>query len=380
MTSLSSLLADIGPLIMLPYVALLIFINVYLVYRKYTICMALRNVPAFTILDIDLSKVKQNLKIESMIYNFLLILSGVELSSNLLAGITTVGSDWYNAFIDNSTNKSIQTPLDQVAIQIIITANSLCMIVITLLPPIGCLFLIVLRRAYLNLPYTRWIRGYTACIMARLIILSILSFIHQIEDLAQMLYFPICLIDLLIYIPSCRSFYRLLEGRSIEARWHSTQSEYRMKRKIATQFFYAQIITIVYFSLVLIDFLTVFILSPLVIVLNRPNFFYTISLGLFPTITLSSDCISVIVSMFDLISLFQTIVLVVLVFLLSLTYLLVSIGVVIKLLRRQEKYNHINDWVTKPLMEEYRNTFVDSNRNYTQRPPFIQAFRTHPEY
>ena len=148
------------------------------------------------------------------------------------------------------------------------------MVVFTLLLPIACLFLIVLRRAYLNLPYTRWIRRYTIIILARFIILLDLSFVHQILDLMQMLYFPICLID---YILICRRFYCLLVGRNFEARWHSTQSEYRAKRRIAVQFFYAQILTIVCFSLVLIDFLTVFILSSLVIVLKKPNFFNKIS-------------------------------------------------------------------------------------------------------
>ena len=347
--SLFSLLGDIGPFFMLPYTVLLVFIIAYLVYRKYTVCQAIRNVPAYTILDIDLSKVKLNLKIESMVYNFLLILSGLELLSDLLGGITTIVLDWYNAFIYNATEQSIQTPLDK-AVRVTTNAtNSLCMIVLTLLPSTGSLFLIVLRRAYLNLPYTPWIRGYTANILARFI------------------------------IPSCRSFYLLLLGRSVEARWHSSLSEYRTKRNIAKQFFYAQILTLVFFSLVLIDFLTVFILSPMVILLNQPLLFNTLSLGLFPHITLSSGSRSHMVSAFDIISLGQTIVLVFLVLVLSLTYILVSIGVIIKLIRRQKKYNHINEWVTKPLMEEYRNT-IDSARYNVQRPPFIQAFRTEPEF
>ena len=377
--SLFSLLGDIGPFFMLPYTVLLVFIIAYLVYRKYTVCQAIRNVPAYTILDIDLSKVKLNLKIESMVYNFLLILSGLELLSDLLGGITTIVLDWYNAFIYNATEQSIQTSLDKAVRVTTDATNSLCMIVLTLLPSTGSLFLIVLRRAYLNLPYTPWIRGYTANILARFIILSLLSFIPQIKDLSQMLYFPICLIDLIVYIPSCRSFYLLLLGRSVEARWHSSLSEYRTKRIIAKQFFYAQILTLVFFSLVLIDFLTVFILSPMVILLNQPLLFNTLSLGLFPTITLSSGSRSHIISAFDIISLGQTIVLVFLVLVLSLTYILVSIGVIIKLIRRQKKYNHINEWVTKPLMEEYRNT-IDSARYNVQRPPFIQAFRTEPEF
>ena len=112
MSSLSFLLESLGLLVMLPYTALLVFVIVYLTYRKYTVYVSLRDVPTSTILDIGLSKVKQNLKIDGI--QLPLILSGLELLIVLLGGITTIGSDLYNAFIYNSTNQFVQTRLDQV--------------------------------------------------------------------------------------------------------------------------------------------------------------------------------------------------------------------------------------------------------------------------
>ena len=42
-------------------------------------------------------------------------------------------------------------------------------------------------------------------------------------------------------------------------------------------------------------------------------------------------------------------------------------------LRRRKAYVHVNDWITRPLMEKYR---ADVERHYQRRPPFIQAFRS----
>ena len=141
MSSLSFLLESLGLLVMLSYTALLVFVIVYLAYRKYIVYVSLRDVPTSTILDIGLSKVKQNLKIDGI--QLPLILSGLELLIVLLGGITTIGSDLYNAFIYNSTNQSVQTRLDQVDKPITVAANRLCMVVCTLLLPIACIFLSV---------------------------------------------------------------------------------------------------------------------------------------------------------------------------------------------------------------------------------------------
>ena len=56
-------------------------------------------------------------------------------------------------------------------------------------------------------------------------------------------------------------------------------------------------------------------------------------------------------------------------------YLFIFVKIVTKLFIRKKKFNHVNDWLTRPLMERYRSNL--ERRRTQQRPPFIQAFRSH---
>ena len=58
----------------IPYLVITLITLPYFVHQKVIILQQLRNVPASTIFAIDLSKVKKNLQIKSMIQNFILIL------------------------------------------------------------------------------------------------------------------------------------------------------------------------------------------------------------------------------------------------------------------------------------------------------------------
>ena len=365
------ILDQISPFAMLPHIIMILFINGYLAYRKYQIKIELKNIPNCTVLQIDLSKVKRNLQIESMVYTFLLILSGLEFVSNLFAGIHIIGVDLGNFFVNrfDISETSYGNLTYSVITQFQIAAYNIFIISLSIFPPIGCLFLIVLRRAYLNLSYRNWIQGYTVCIVVRLIVLLLLSSVYEPVYQIQIFYFPLSLIDFFIYLSCCRSFYRVLRGRSEEARWHSTQSEYRIKRLIAIQFFYGQCFTITCFVLLLINFFTIFLQSLLVIILYYPH-----SLGIFQSVPLSHSTRSIILSIYNINALIQMVLMVSFVVLLALAYLLVSIGIIVKLVRKGRRYNHINSWITRPLMEQYRATFDESFRNREQRPPFIQNF------
>ena len=54
--------------------------------------------------------------------------------------------------------------------------------------------------------------------------------------------------------------------------------------------------------------------------------------------------------------------------------LAILISIIVKLLIRRKVYIHVNDWITRPLMEKYRADV--EQRHYERRPPFIQAFRS----
>ena len=59
------------------------------------------------------------------------------------------------------------------------------------------------------------------------------------------------------------------------------------------------------------------------------------------------------------------------------TYLVVLVCIVVKLFIRRRKINHVNDWLTRPLMEDYRASLEERTQ---QRPPFIQAIRSNQVY
>ena len=79
-----------SPLILIPYFILTLCVLGYFVYQKYQVRIRIRNVPPFTIFDLDLDKVKKNLKIESMVYNFILVLIIVEMIANIFWGIAQI--------------------------------------------------------------------------------------------------------------------------------------------------------------------------------------------------------------------------------------------------------------------------------------------------
>ena len=379
----------LSPLPLLPVIIMILFIACYLAFRKYKVVIELRNIPHYTILDVDLSKVKLNLKIHSMTFSFLLLLSILEflstiflefyiISSFMLSCLNTAHSKFH--FNDVLVNWLRHFMYHINAHNGTLILDNLFICTVTLITPITGLFLIVLRRAYLNLPFKRWIIGYTIMLIIRFNLLFILASTNQIAYLIRLVHFPIGIIDFCIYISCSRSFYRLLKGRSFEARWHSTLSDYKIKRQIANQFLFAQVYTVFCFLLLLVAFLTDFLYTPLTIALYYPNFIHNISLGFFPTIVLPTQLQSIIYDLHHIANLIEIIVVAILFVVLYFGYFIICIAIIVKLICKRKRYNHVNDWVTRPLMEEYRATFDSSNRNYEQRPPFIQAFRSRLVY
>ena len=366
-----SLIWEISPLATLPYTLLILIVISYLANGKYKVKIQLKYVPASTILKIDLSRVKLNLQIENMVYNFLLVMSSMECTGNIFAGINQI-SKLDLSSISNFTIISCCRIEGISSFETVL--GNFSSILLSLLPPMVCLILIVLRRAYLNLPYTKWIRMYTACILFRFLFLIISSLFVKTFFISQMLLFPTAIVDFYIYQSCFRRFYFLLKGRTQEARWHSTQRDYIIKRRIATQFLIAQIYTLFCFLLTLLDFFLLFVLSPLSTTIYSPSLFYSVSFGYFPNIVLSSNAKLLMISIMNSINLTQIIVVSILEISVSLCYILVFIGILWKLIRKYKRYNNINEWVTQPLMEKYRESF--QSINHGKRPPFIQAFRS----
>ena len=321
-----------------------------------------------------------------MVYNFLVLLCTLELTTVVLSDITVVEDILCilnNLKTENKTeNCVIFTGSNNSKIYRIsdITYNLTNIVAGTVLS-VSCLFLIVLRRAYLNLPYKHWIKGYTLWIIAKIILQITTSFLHPISHLIMsILIYPFGNIEWVVYISCCRSFYRLLKGRTFEAKWHSTRSDYIAKRRISTQFYYAQIYTIFLFSMGELLYLLCFIEEFLIILYQETDYFNQISIRAFHKDILTSKVQSSILYIIHYNTVIITISDILLFLTMFLGYFLVCIGIVIKFIRRKRKYKHVNDWITKPLMERYRATLDTPFRRSGQRPPFIQAFRSGPVY
>ena len=359
----------------------------------------MREIPASTILLIDLEKVKLNLKVESIVYNFLILLFALDIFLTVLLYIGTVssvicypGDSWTNNYTSNRTKPEYQdrfgfgicmfnlfTNMDfsyTLPLKLTQIADTLQRIAITMSVELGCLFLLVLRRLYLNLPYKHWIKFYKVWIAIKLFPIISLPFDPFVNLAIYPLEFIIGIIDFVVYIHCCRTFSRLLKGRTMEAKWHSTASDYKIKRRISKQFYYAHKWTIFLFSLIIILYALRVCGESLLLLLYYADNLNTLSFKLFHRIVLPSKVRSIIQSIFYYNFAVLTTEAAILAVVVFAGYLLVCIGIVLKLIKRRRSYKHVNGWITKPLMERYRATLESPNRNYLQRPAFIQAFRS----
>ena len=369
------LLWEISPLLLIPYLAVILSVFAYFVHQKYQIRIRLRNVPYSTIFNIDLDKVKKNLGIESTICNFILVLLILELSTNISWGICQfLNSDLnINAYSDNKT-----IPMqNQTAVNNRIKNFNRFALFLSCFPPMAfssilpvlCLFLIVLRRAFINLPYKIWVRRYTVYISVRFVAMLVMSLFLETYFILHVMFLPLTLFDICIYISSSRAFYVLLKGRRDEALYHSPRNEYLRKKGIASQFFYTQIIT--YFGLfALLTNYTYLALDGLNNIRTYLNLFGYTSPYPFPNYdTYINHFLSIMEMMsFGLLDSYSFI-----------TNLIVLLYIVLKLFIRRRKLNQVNSWITRPLMERYRCTLEEEKRTQ-ERPPFIQAIRSNFVY
>ena len=166
-----------------------------------------------------------------MVYNFLILLCTLELIATVLSNISEVEDilcTLNNLKTENKTEGCVIFTWSNNSKIYRITPNfnrisgityGLMGIVASTVLSVSCLFLIVLRRAYLNLPYKHWINGYTLLIIFKIILLIIIWFLHPTSYLIILiLIYSFGNIEFVVYISCCRSFYRLLKGRTFEAK------------------------------------------------------------------------------------------------------------------------------------------------------------------
>ena len=355
---------------------------IYFLYQKYQVRIQIRNVPDSTIFSIDLDKVKKNLEIQSMVYNFLIVIMMIEIITNAFAGIGVIGL--YDEKVNFSTffestkftyrNRTLFTrgvQRNPYYHHIYVYMRNLSTITIGLVFPILCLFLIVLRRAFINLPFKQWVRKYSVYILIRLIVMLILSWFNITIILGALVQLFLSIFDICVYISSSRAFYVLLKGRRDEALYHSSRKDHLEKRRITNQFFYTQVSTHFLGFLLLMLYISIFS-STIFHTFSHPNCFELITFDYFHEFP--SSCHAFTFKIGIICDLIEVVLIYLIEIYLFFAYLLISIGILAKLFIRRKKFNHVNDWLTRPLMERYRSSLEE--RRTQQRPPFIQAFRS----
>ena len=390
MLSFYTFLTKIRPFIIVPVLSIMLFVIAYFIHQKCRLIVQIQNVPLSTIFQVNLNKVKKNLQIQSVIYNFILVIAFWELSVNLLWGVGQIYQYDILYIAKNSAPKTMHLTnscytTDTILIGLfrdepfVYWISSFVEILLNQFPPLLCLFLIVLRRLFLDLPYKRWIIRYSIFIFCRFSGLILLSCFIQTFYLAHLLYLPFLFVDFYIYITCCRSFYLLLKGRRDEARWHSTKLDYLNRSKVLNQFFYMQLFTIAAFILLIVDCLIDFSRVPIRVFITNPCLLDYISLGYFPSFSVSDsskEISEVLITKY--LYIIQLICVGIVEVMMLLSYIVVCVGIVVKLIIRKRKFDHINDWITHPLMERYRASL--ETMQIQRRPPFIQDIRTSVKY
>ena len=361
---------------LIPYLIITVFTIPYFVHQKIQISQRIKNIPATTIFSTDLSKVKKNLKIQSLVYNFIIIISSFEALCCLSITFGNMCTSFDYRFNDlvivrvfnTNTNQSCNYYGKTGNYIFIQTGNSIPF----LLPILLNLFLIVLRRAYLSVPYRRWIVGYSGYFLFRLVYIILSGYFIVTEFFYFALELPFQAFDFYVLLKMSRKFYLLLKGMSEEAKRHSTPQEHKEKQRTTKTFAIFQSITLFAFILGLIlvvaesirdsthltnGYCFVQYLFP-----NNPISF-TIPENIIHTSHIIYEGCSIIIGICNGI-------VGVIAFLLNFAILTL---ILVKLLRRRKKYIHVNEEITRPLMERYR---ADVERHIERRPPFIQAFRS----
>ena len=230
-------------LFLIPFLAVSLSVLTYFLYQKYQDRNVIRNVAQYTIFNTDLDKVKKNLKIKSMVHNFIMAIILIEIATNVSWSISMLiiadpnASLTYFLFrISSVRNQTMNTTTKNNAF--IRLLNNMSGIILSLVLPVLCLFLIVLRRAFINLSYNLWVGQYSVNILVRAVAMSVMSLFPKTDYIVTLMYSPLALFDICVYISSSRAFYVLLKGRRDEALHHSSPSDYLEKKKIAKFFFF----------------------------------------------------------------------------------------------------------------------------------------------
>ena len=365
MFTFNDFIVQISPIIIIPFIALAVFIILYFVYLKYSIWKEIQNLPV-SILNVDVSSVKKNLQIKSMVCNFILIISFIEFLSNIAIETKLIGN--------SSTEEHYKSPR-HLSNSCSIYDNELVMlegshtflhsrirnigeVLITEIPILMALFYVILRRMYLNVSYHEQLRKYIVYIVLQFAMKSLLVCFMQTYYIGVFLDFPFALIDFGIYISTSQKFYSLLKGMRNSASLHSTKYDYIEKKRIVKRFFRAQVVTICVFSFLLLVTFLCLVQVPFRILDYNPCYLSYISFGIIPDLIVSHQT----EQLAQQVRYYCTFIEMASVFLVEIIGLIIYVGLCIDIIvisvRKRRKYTKKNFWLTRPLLERYRKSLL----------------------
>ena len=353
-----SIIYNVLPFVIIPYVLVALFVISYIAYLKYLIRKEIRRIPT-AIYGVDVNNLKKNLQIKSMVYNFILIISIIEFVTNIvietyLLIIPTIEPEHSWISLSNSCRVediSLKTLEISSTFFFYSRTRGIAEIVFSEVPIVMALFYIILRRMYLKVSYHKHIRKYIIYIVLQFVVKSVLVNFIQTYYFGILLYLPFSLIDFVIYILASRKFYALLKGMRNAASLHSTKSEYFQKKQIVRRFFYAQVATIILLLLFVIVVLLSFIKVSLRLLTSC--FLSYLTSDFIPTITLSDQVKELIEHITHDCNLAQMGVLFMVELITIIIYLALSVDIILMVVRKRCIYNN-SILLTRPLMENYR--------------------------
>ena len=358
-----SIINNISPLVVIPYMLVALSVISYFAYLKYLIRKEIKHLPA-AIYGVDVNIVRKNLQIKSMVYNFILITSIIEFVTNivietdLLVGPTIEPESPLINVSDSCRVEDINFEiLGRRSTFFYSRTRNIAEVVFSEMGILMALFYIILRRMYLNISYHKHIRKYIIYIVFQFVVKSVLLCFMQTYYFGVLLFLPFVLIDGAIYIFASQKFYALLKGMRNAASLHSTKRDYFERKRAVRRFFYAQLVTIFLFLLLLTVALTAFIQVSFRILTGC--FLSYITSDLIPTITLSDQVKRLVEHIIYNCRLAQMGILFVVELITVVIYLALCVDIIVKAVTKRRRYSSSNFLLTRPLMEKYRTSLLN---------------------
>ena len=182
-----------------------------------------------------------------------------------------------------------------------------------------------------------------------------LSSFIQTRYIAQLLYFPLGVFDVTVYISTSHKFYLLLKGLMNEVSINTNTNEFYKRIHTVNRFFTAQVLTMILFCIILTATFFIYISVPLDIISYNPCFLTYISLGLIRDIEIPEYTQKIAFSVANYCRTIELSICLICQYFINIFYIILAIKVTIILSRK--KYTHNNQalsHMTAPLMKEHR--------------------------